>query len=43
MTPPPQTPQPDPSSDTTQIVETLISTLLGCTPEELEFAGGDFK
>ncbi|WDD36377.1 hypothetical protein PQG02_32840 (plasmid) [Nostoc sp. UHCC 0926] len=36
MTSPTQTPQPDPSSDQTQTAQTLISTLLGFTPEELQ-------
>ncbi|MBD2450054.1 hypothetical protein H6G76_23400 [Nostoc sp. FACHB-152] len=36
MTSPTQTSQPDPSSDQTQTAQTLITTLLGFTPEELE-------
>ncbi|MEH2189261.1 MAG: hypothetical protein V7K64_24315 [Nostoc sp.] len=36
MTSPPQTSQPEPSSDQIQAAKILISTLLGCTPEELE-------
>lgn len=35
-TSPTQTSQPDPSSNQTQTAKTLISTLLGFTPEKLQ-------